>query len=66
MKKWTLIPKITVGDYAKLYPNIHKGAFRSWFRISRSWGGRIIQITIRTKFISLDFRRNWLKELIEP
>jgi len=40
-------------------------AFQRWFYISRFWSGKIIYIGIKHWCISLDFRVNWIRDLIE-
>lgn len=65
IKHWRVIPKISFINYEKSFPNMGKACFTKWFDIKRAWGGRLIYIHIKARAIELDFRRNWLMDMIE-
>ena len=63
-RKWRIIPKITYTNWHKYNPAT-KGLWNRWFAIDRWWSGRIIHISIRYYSLELDFRRNWVEDMLE-
>ena len=61
---WRIFPKIKYTNFRKKYSNIGRDCFTEWFSIERFWGGRIIEICVKHRQISLDFRRNWVEDMI--
>jgi len=62
MKK-RIIPKIRFINYHKQFPT-STGAFKRLFYINTRWGGDIINIGILHYAVSLDFRKNWLDDML--
>ena len=60
--KWRLIPRLSYVNYAKEYPQSQ--CWKTWFYIHRFWGGRIINIGILSRALVLDFRRDWLADML--
>lgn len=56
--------KVRYINYRKAYPNASPQCWSRWFAIERYWGGKIILIQCKAHTIELDFRRNWIKDLI--
>ena len=61
--KWAF-PKVSYCNLKKEFPNMGENCFIEWFNISRYWGGRIINLNIKCHQISLDFRKNWVADMI--
>jgi hypothetical protein len=64
MSKWRVVPKIHFVNFRKEYPNMGRGCFTKWFEVTRYWGGRIININIKSFTIVFDFRRNWVVDMV--
>ncbi len=64
IKYWRFIPKISFINYEKCFPNIGHDCFNKWFDIRRAWGGRLVYIHVKARAIELDFRRNWLMDVM--
>lgn len=62
MRNWRWIPRVYYTNYRKRHPNL--GVFKSWLWISRFWGDRLINIGVRYHVITLDFRRDWVGDLL--
>jgi len=61
--KKRLIPKIRFTNYHKLFP-ITRGIWNEWFKCQRMWGGSIVEIRVKHYQLSLDFRKNWMKDML--
>ena len=64
MTKWRLIPKVSYTNYHKQFPNF-KWLWTKWFSIDRFWYGKIIEISVKHRVITLDFRQNWLADMAD-
>lgn len=64
MKKWRIFPKIHYHNYKKSFPNLGD-CFTKWIDIQRFWGGRIIYFHIKHYCLELDFRRDWVADMVE-
>jgi hypothetical protein len=64
MKKRRIIPKLGYVNYRTAFPNLCDGVFNRWLSIHRYWGGRIVEVTVLHHQLSLDFRRNWVDDMI--
>lgn len=65
MKSWRIVPKVRFTNYRKLYPQGGENCWKQWVSVSRRWRGRIININVRHFQLSLDFRRNWIADMVE-
>jgi len=66
VSRWRLFPKIEYVDMAKEFPNSAKICWKKWFSVEKYWMGRLIYIHFKAKTFILDFRRNWLYDMIKP
>jgi hypothetical protein len=64
MKNTRIIPKVSWCNFRKLYPRKLDHVFKQWFYCERMWGGKIINIGVRHYQLTLDFRKNWLLDMI--
>jgi hypothetical protein len=58
-RKWRMFPKI---DYHHWKDD--GVCWKRWFYISRLWSGRLIFIGVKRHQICLDFRYNWLADMM--
>lgn len=65
IKRWRFIPKVSFIDYKKSFPNVGNDCFTKLFDIRRAWGGRLVYIHVKARAIELDFRRDWILDMIE-
>lgn len=42
-----------------------EGLWNKWFKVERFWMGKIIEITVKHYTLVLDFRKNWLKDMVD-
>ena len=61
--KKKLIPKISFTNYHKEFP-ITKGIWNEWIKINKAWGGSILEIRCKHWQLSLDFRKNWMADML--
>ena len=61
--KKRLIPNIRFTYYHKSFP-ITKGIWNEWFKVQKAWAGSIVEIRIRHYQLSLDFRKNFLNDML--
>lgn len=66
VSRWRFIPKVSYTNFRKAYPNIGRACFGRWFGVERRWSSRIINIYVRHHQLSLDFRRDWLADFVQP
>ena len=64
LRKWRIIPEIIYINWHKEKSYTDYGLWQKWFVVDRYWGGRIIYFTIRYHTVVLDFRRNWIRDMI--
>lgn len=60
--RWCLLPKVRYINRRKHYRN--DKCFELFPLIQRFWGGRIISINLFGYGFSIDFRQNWLDDMI--
>lgn len=62
------MPKIKFINYHNKFPWIKESgtAYTRWFSFDRYWMGKIWQITVKHYAISIDFRRNWIADMVDP
>ncbi len=58
-------PKVSYTNFHKEYPSA-KGAFTRWFHFERRWSGKIWNIGIKHRQITLDFRLSPLDDMVFP
>lgn len=63
-RKWRIIPRVSYTNYRKDYGEDAARGF-PLFSVRRYWDGRIINVGIRYRVLSFDFRRSWLSDLME-
>lgn len=51
-------------NYKREFPEAANHCWRAWFAVHRYWGGKIINIHVRHHCIVLDFRRDWVRDMI--
>ena len=58
--------RIRYVNYRKEFPGkgMGKTCFTKWFCIRRYWSGKIICIRVKHHEISLDFRRDWVADMM--
>jgi len=61
--KRRVIPRVRFTNFHKKFP-ISKGIWNEWFMVRRMWMGSIIEIQVRHYQISLDFRKNWMNDML--
>lgn len=61
--RWRILPKISYTNWRK-QPGVPSFLWKQWFLVKRFWGGRIIYIQVRNHQIELDFRKNWVADMI--
>ena len=59
-KLWRIIPKMEYHRWEK-----DDVCWKRWFYINRLWSGRLIFISIKRHQLCLDFRYNWLADMME-
>ena len=64
MKRWRIIPEFRLVDYKAGNPSACEGIFKSWFYVKLFWGGRLVFVGVRHWCLQLDFRRNWISDII--
>ena len=65
MRRWRLWPIVRFINYRKSCPNSDSGCWTRWLRFDRYWSGRIWMLGIRHLCLELDWRRNWLQDMID-
>ena len=65
LSKWRIFPKISYTNFKKEYSKIGDDCFTKWFSVQKYWGGRIIGFSIKHHVVSLDFRKNWLVDMVD-
>ena len=67
-RDWRLIPKITFHNWNinPNYGNMSAGLWNRWFSIERRWSGRIVLVCMRQFMLQLDFRKDWLADMVKP
>lgn len=60
--KRRVVPRVSYTNFKRLYPEHYK-VFRHWFAVSRYWGGRLINVTVKHHQVTFDFRRDWLADM---
>jgi len=58
------LPKITYTNMKKESPKFAP-VYSRWFNINRYWGGRLIQVDVKWHCFVIDFRVDFMKDLIE-
>ena len=58
-------PKVSYCNFRKQFPNLGN-CFNRWFYFERRWSGRIWNIGIKHRQITLDFRLSWLDDMVFP
>lgn len=58
------LPRVRFINYRKLFPQASIGCWAKWFDVQRFWGGKIILIHVKAFAIELDFRRNWIADMM--
>lgn len=61
--RFKLIPKISYVNYRKLYPQTR--AFKRWFVAQRAWSGLLWIIGSRHHIVKLDWRRDWVRDILD-
>lgn len=61
--KIRLWPTVRYVNFRKVYP-AEDGIWRQWFMVRRYWLGRLIYVSVRHHYVILDFRRDWVADLI--
>jgi hypothetical protein len=62
-----MIPKLRWVNYHKEFPQTEDGAcWKRGFGFDKYWGGLIWTFSFRHYALILDFRRNWLADMIDP
>lgn len=62
--KIRLIPKVRFINFRSKFPNMSHDCFSKWFAVSRCWNGRIVTVHVKALAMQLDFRRNWVADMI--
>jgi len=57
--------RIKYTNMKKDFPNMGTGAFDRWLAIKRYWSGRLIIVSIKHHVFDFDFRKGWLKDVME-
>lgn len=42
------------------------GCFTRWFAVDRKWSGQLISINIKHHSLVMDFRRDWIADVMNP
>lgn len=63
--KWRIFPKINYTNFRKHFPNSDNRCYDEWFSIHKVWSWRVIGIFIKHHCLTLDFRKNWVKDMIK-
>jgi starvation-inducible outer membrane lipoprotein len=66
LRRWKVVPSVSYTNFAKAFPNSGPYCWTRWFSVNRYWGGKIINISVKHHSVSLDFRRNWIADMIDP
>lgn len=61
--RYRLSPKVSYVNYHKLYPQT--GAFKKWFVVKRFWSKMLWVVGIRHHFVKLDWRRDWVRDMLD-
>jgi hypothetical protein len=63
-RKWRLVPTLTFINWQR-EPGFQPVPDAPWLSLERSWGGRLVNITVRYYALRLDFRYDWIAEMTE-
>lgn len=63
-RKWRPVPTLAFINWQR-EPGFRPVPDASWLAIDRSWGGRLITITVKYYALRFDFRYDWIAELTE-
>ncbi len=47
----------------KKFPTSGFSCWSSWFNVTRYWSGKLIYISIKHFVISIDLRKDWVKDM---
>lgn len=61
--RFRIIPKISYVNYRKLYPQT--SAFKRLFIAQRAWSGLLWIVGIKHHVVKLDWRRNWVRDMLD-
>lgn len=62
-RRWRILPSIYFTNYRKTSPNAGN-CFKRWFSVTRFWGWKLIYITVKHFQVTLDFRKNWVADMV--
>jgi len=63
-RKYTLIPEVRFVNFKKEFPNAGVGCWQCWFLFERYWSNRIWHINVKHYSLILDFRSNWMLDMM--
>lgn len=63
-RRWRLVPTLAFIDWQR-EPGFLPVPDAPWLSLERSWGGRLINITVKFYALRLDFRYDWIAEIAE-
>ncbi len=55
--------KIQITNMRKKFPTSGFSCWSSWFNVTRYWSGKLIDISIKHFVISIDLRKDWVKDM---
>lgn len=58
-----MLPKISICNMRKTYPNSGPYCWNQWLNVGRYWSGKLVIITCKSWCLKLDFRRNWVADI---
>ena len=63
-RKWRLVPTLSFIDWRR-EPGFQPVPNIPWLYLERSWGGRLVVITVKYCALRFDFRHDWVAEITE-
>lgn len=66
LSRWRILPILHYTNWKVAQPNAGPDCWKSWLSVSRYWSGKLVYINARHHQLVLDFRRNWVADMINP
>ena len=59
-----IIPSVLFVNFRKKFPMLGENCFQEWFHFNRYWGGKLIYVGCKSRIMILDFRKDWLGDML--